>query len=88
MLKLREADLLVVHGSRGDHDRIQTLRRSRSACRSLVHGHTFYLYGYFKLTGYAGTVAYMGRQGLPAPALFAALAVIIELGGGVLVLDG
>lgn len=46
----------------------------------------FILYGYFKLTGYAGTVAYMGRQGLPAPALFAALAVIIELGGGVLVL--
>lgn len=48
----------------------------------------FILYGYFKLTGYAGTVAYMGRQGLPAPALFAALAVIIELGGGVLVLVG
>ena len=44
----------------------------------------FVLYGYFKLTGYAGTVAYMGRQGLPAPALFAALAVIIELGGGLL----
>ena len=41
----------------------------------------FILYGYFKLTGYAGTVAYMGRQGLPAPA-------IIELGGGVLVLVG
>lgn len=48
----------------------------------------FILYGYFKLTGYAGTIAYMGRQGLPAPALFAALAVIIELGGGVLVLVG
>jgi putative oxidoreductase len=27
----------------------------------------FVLYGYFKLTGFAGTVAYMGRQGLPAP---------------------
>ena len=48
----------------------------------------FVLYGYFKLTGYAGTVAYMGRQGLPAPAIFAALAVIIELGGGTLVLFG
>ena len=23
----------------------------------------FVLYGYFKLTGFAGTVAYMGRQG-------------------------
>jgi putative oxidoreductase len=48
----------------------------------------FILYGYFKLTGYAGTVAYMGREGLPAPALFAALAVIIDLGGGLLVLVG
>jgi putative oxidoreductase len=46
------------------------------------------LYGYFKLTGYAGTVAYMGRQGLPAPAVFAALSVIIELGGGLLILFG
>ena len=29
-----------------------------------------------------------GRQGLPAPALLAALAVIIELGGGLLILFG
>lgn len=48
----------------------------------------FVLYGYFKLTGYAGTTAYMARQGLPAPALFAALAVVIELGGGLLILFG
>jgi putative oxidoreductase len=48
----------------------------------------FVLYGYFKLTGFAGTVAYMGRQGLPAPTVFAALAVIIELGGGLLILFG
>jgi putative oxidoreductase len=48
----------------------------------------FVLYGYFKLVGFAGTVAYMGRQGLPAPTLFAALAVIIELGGGLLILFG
>ena len=54
----------------------------------LFMGALFVLYGYFKLTGYAGTVAYMGRQGLPAPALFAALAVIIELGGGLLILFG
>lgn len=30
----------------------------------------------------------MGRQGLPAPTIFAALAVIIELGGGLLTLFG
>lgn len=48
----------------------------------------FVVYGYLKLTGYAGTTAYMARQGLPAPALFAALAVVIELGGGLLILLG
>src|SRR6187200_3746618 len=48
----------------------------------------FVLYGYFKLTGFAGTVAYMGRLGLPAPTVFAAHAVIIELGGGLLILFG
>jgi putative oxidoreductase len=48
----------------------------------------FVLYGYFKLTGYAGTVAYMGKQGLPAQSLFAILAIVIELGGGILILIG
>jgi putative oxidoreductase len=46
------------------------------------------VYGYFKLTGFAGATAYMGKLGLPAPALFATLAVIIELGGGILLLVG
>jgi len=46
------------------------------------------VYGYFKLTGFAGATAYMGKLGLPAPALFATLAVIFELGGGILLLVG
>jgi len=54
----------------------------------LFYSSLFILYGYFKLTGYAGTTAYMAKQGLPAPAVFAALAVIFELGGGVLMLIG
>ncbi len=54
----------------------------------LLMSSLFVLYGYFKLTGFAGTVAYMGRQGLPVPTVFAALAVIIELGGGLLILFG
>jgi putative oxidoreductase len=54
----------------------------------LFYSSIFLLYGYFKLTGYAGTVAYMERQGLPAPALFAVLAIVIELGGGLLILLG
>src|SRR5262249_17287591 len=59
------------------------IRRSRGSSRSFVYGSIFFvLCGYFTLTSSAGTAAYMGRQGLPAPALLAALAVIIELGGG------
>ena len=54
----------------------------------LFYSSLFVLYGYFKLTGYAGTTAYMAKQGLPAPALCAALAVVFELGGGLLMLVG
>jgi putative oxidoreductase len=48
----------------------------------------FLLFGYGKLTGYAGTVAYMGSLGLPAPSLFTLLAIIVEIGGGLLILVG
>lgn len=46
----------------------------------------FILYGYFKLKGYAGTETYMAGKGLPS--ISAALAVAIELGGGILILIG
>jgi putative oxidoreductase len=48
----------------------------------------FLLFAYGKLTGYAGTVSYMSSLGLPAPSLFTLLAIIIELGGGFLMLVG
>jgi putative oxidoreductase len=59
----------------------------------LLIGRVFYsslfiLYGWFKLTAFAGTTAYMQGKGLPVPALAAALAVIFELGGGLLMLFG
>ena len=41
----------------------------------------FLLFAYDKMTAYAGTVSYMSSLGLPAPALFTLLAIIIELGG-------
>jgi putative oxidoreductase len=48
----------------------------------------FLLFGYAKVIGYAGTVGYMGSLGLPAPALFTVLAIIIEIGAGLLMLAG
>jgi putative oxidoreductase len=54
----------------------------------IFYASLFVLYGYFKLTGFAGTTAYMAKMGLPAPALAAVIAVILELGGGLLILFG
>ena len=48
----------------------------------------FLLFVYSKITAYAGTVSYMSSLGLPAPSLFTLLAIIIELGGGLLMLMG
>lgn len=48
----------------------------------------FLVFGYGKLTGLAGTVSYMGSLGLPAPVLATVLAIIIEIGGGLLMLVG
>src|SRR5260370_18217882 len=54
----------------------------------LVFSSMFLLFGYGKVTGYAGNVGYMGLLGLRAPALFTVLAIIIEIGAGLLVLAG
>jgi len=48
----------------------------------------FLVFGYGKITGYSGTVGYMGTLGLPAPPLVTLLVVIVEIGGGLLMLIG
>ena len=54
----------------------------------LFYSSLFIVYGYFKITAFAGTTGYMASKGLPAPTVAAALAVIFELGGGLLMLVG
>jgi putative oxidoreductase len=54
----------------------------------LFYSSLFVLFGYFKVTAYSGTVTYMAAKGLPAPSLFAVLAIVFELGGGFLMLVG
>ena len=44
--------------------------------------------GLAKISGFSGTIAYVASAGLPAPALGAAVAAIVELGLGILVLVG
>ncbi|MGO4391060.1 DoxX family protein [Variovorax sp. M-6] len=44
--------------------------------------------GFAKLTGFAGTAGYIASVGLPLPQLGAAIAIVVELGLGVLLLVG
>ena len=48
----------------------------------------FLAFSYGKLTAFGGTSGYMTSLGLPAPALVTLLAIIIEIGGGLLMLVG
>jgi putative oxidoreductase len=44
--------------------------------------------GIRKLLGFAGTVGYFTKLGFPAPELFAVLAIVIEVGGSILLIIG
>ncbi|HVO91136.1 MAG TPA: DoxX family protein [Casimicrobiaceae bacterium] len=48
----------------------------------------FVVSGFGKITGFDGTVGYIASKGLPVPALLAAAAIAIELGGGLAILAG
>ncbi|KVG40617.1 DoxX family protein [Burkholderia ubonensis] len=48
----------------------------------------FILFGWQKLTGFSGTVAYMASTGAPSPELSAVIAVAVELVGGLLIAIG
>lgn len=44
--------------------------------------------GFSKIGGFAGTAGYIGSQGLPLPEVGAALAIVVELVGGLALLVG
>ncbi|RLA43139.1 MAG: DoxX family protein [Gammaproteobacteria bacterium] len=44
--------------------------------------------GFSKITGFAGVSGYMAAKGLPMPDLLLVLTIIIELGGGIMILIG
>ncbi len=44
--------------------------------------------GIGKLTGFAGTVGYISSVGLPLPTLGAVLALVVEIGGSLMLLTG
>jgi putative oxidoreductase len=44
--------------------------------------------GYSKIGGFAGTAGYMASKGLPAVEVLLALTIVLELGGGLMLLIG
>lgn len=48
----------------------------------------FVLSGFGKITGFEGTVGYIVSKGLPLPQLAAIGAIIVELGGGIMLVVG
>lgn len=48
----------------------------------------FIISGWGKITGFAGTAGYMASKGMPFPELLLVGTIIIELGGGLLLLAG
>jgi putative oxidoreductase len=48
----------------------------------------FVLSGYGKLTGFDGAVGYISSKGLPMPQVLAAIAILIEVGGGLAIIIG
>jgi len=48
----------------------------------------FIIAGVGKITGFDGTVGYMQAYNMPAPQILAVLAIIIEVGGGIMVAVG
>lgn len=48
----------------------------------------FIFAGFGKITGFEGTVGYISSKGLPLPEVAAIVAIIIELGGGIMLVLG
>lgn len=48
----------------------------------------FVISGIFKIIGFAGTVAYFGSIGLPVPTVAVLVTILVEVGGGLLLMTG
>ena len=48
----------------------------------------FIIFGYMKLTNFGGTVGYFTKWGFPMPQVVTVIAIVAELGGGILLAVG
>ena len=64
------------------------LRNGAALVGRLLLALLFVLSGFQKITGYSGTASYMASAGLPMIGLLLPLTILIELGGGLLLVIG
>lgn len=67
---------------------MNVLNRYGSLTGRILIALIFILSGFSKIAGFEGTVGYIASQGLPLPQLLAIGAIIVELGGGLMLVFG
>lgn len=67
---------------------MKTLEQNGPLLARILIALIFVASGWHKITGFDGTVAYIASKGLPLPALGAVAAIVVELGGGLMLIAG
>ena len=67
---------------------MNTLNRYGPLVGRILIATIFVLSGFSKIGGFEGTVGYIASKGLPLPQLAAIGAILVELGGGILLIVG
>jgi len=67
---------------------MNTLERFGPLLGRILIALIFIVAGYGKITGFDGTVGYIASTGLPFPQLLTLGAIVVELGGGILLITG
>jgi len=67
---------------------VDTLNRYGPLVGRILIALIFVVSGFGKISGFEGTVGYIASKGLPLPQFAAMAAVVIELGGGLMVMFG
>jgi putative oxidoreductase len=64
------------------------LQNSAALAGRILLALIFIISGFGKITGYAGTAGYMASKGLPMVDVLLPLTILVELGGGLLIVIG
>lgn len=67
---------------------MNTLERFGPLVGRILIALIFVISGFGKIKGFDGTVGYIASKGLPLPQLAAVVAIIIEVGGGLMLIAG